>query len=191
MTASNTTMDSYSVANGGVIDTMSGGAAGTVTLDTTGTNWNNFYSNAQNGLEIHAGGAVTVKDAYIYSNTSDGLSISGNGAVTVTNPYIYSNDTGTRIENFSGGAGVTISGPDRTAGNASVYSNTTANLVVNTHGKLTLNWLSSYGSEVAISPDLHRGGCCSESHQLFHNQHRRGCDHPCFQRYCYGYRCFY
>ena len=119
-----------------------------------GRTWNYFYGNAQTGLEIRAGGAVVVKDANIYSNAWDGLAIYGNGAVTVTNPSISNNNVGLRIDNDDVTAAVTVGGPNRSGDNVSISSNTAANMVINTKGTLTLSYLTSHGSPMALNEQM-------------------------------------
>ena len=106
---------------------------------------------SESGLDIWAGGVVLVKDANIYNQTSsDGLAIYSNGAVTVTNPSIYNNNVGLRIDNDGVTAAVTVGGPNRSGGYAPISSNTAANMVIDTKGTLTLSYLTSSGSPMAL-----------------------------------------
>ena len=153
--------------------------SGAVTIDKTASaDINQISNNPGNGLSISAGGAVVIKDTNVNINGGLGAGMDGATSVTVTNSNFNSNTGGNGLDVSASGA-ITVSGSEA-QGNSNGYgmylynlsgtagisitgstgdwqtfsSNNFGNLVLRTNGPLTLSYLNSYSSIIALStPD--------------------------------------
>ncbi len=153
---------------------------GAVTIDKTPSAYRNEFShNPGNGLSISAGGAVVIKDTNVNSNGGLGAGITGATSVSVTNSNFSYNAGGNGLDvsasgaitvsgspaqmningygmylyNLSGTAGISVTGSS--GGWQTFSSNNFGNLVLRTNGPLTLSYLESYSSIIALStPDI-------------------------------------